>query len=68
MNKWNDYQREYQKTNYSQLTTHLDKELVSRFKAKLKEDNKTYASFLRNVINKYLNGEYIDDDKRNEGK
>lgn len=51
---WNDYQKQYQQKHYSQLSAHLDQELVKEFKKKLKEDNITYSDFIRNAINKYL--------------
>lgn len=52
--KWNKYQNEYNKNHYKSISALLDKSLVNKFKAKLKEDNKSIAGFLKEAIEKYL--------------
>lgn len=51
---WNTYQNKYRKNKYSQISAALDPELVDKFKKKLKEDNITFPTFLREKINTYL--------------
>ena len=52
---WNQYQNQYRKNNYKQLSAYLEPDLVNDFKKKLKEDNISFTTFLRNAINLYLN-------------
>lgn len=51
---WNQYQNQYRKNHYKQLSAHLDPTLVDEFKEQLKKDNITFNDFLRNAINLYL--------------
>ena len=57
---WNNYQNEYRKYHYKQLSAMLDPELVDRFKKQLKKDNISFSTFLRNAIRLYLGEEKID--------
>lgn len=54
---WNDYQNQYRKNHYTQLSAHLDSELVKEFKNQLKKDNISFSSFLKTAISKYLEKE-----------
>lgn len=58
--KWNDYQKAYHKDHYTQLSIHIDKELATRFKEKLKKDGISTADFTRKVINEYLEEKKLD--------
>lgn len=51
---WNEYQNNYRKNHYTQLSVHLESELVRDFKEQLKKDNIPFATFMRDAIDKYL--------------
>ncbi|MFA5658275.1 MAG: CopG family transcriptional regulator [Oscillospiraceae bacterium] len=44
----------YNRAHYKKLIIQLDKELVSQWEEKLKQDGIAKAQFLREAINKYL--------------
>lgn len=52
--KWNEYQNNYRKNHYKQISAHLDPTLVDNLKEKLKKDNISLVDFLRKVIDEYL--------------
>jgi len=51
---WNQYQNDYNRTHYTQLSTQLDQQLVKEFKEQLKKDNISFSSFMRKIIKEYL--------------
>lgn len=52
--KWNEYQNNYRRNHYKQISAHLDPTLVDNLKEKLKKDNISLVDFLRKVIDEYL--------------
>ena len=52
--KWNEYQNNYRKDHYKQLSAHLDPTLVNDLRRELKKNHTTYSDFLRKCINEYL--------------
>ena len=57
---WNNYQNEYRKYHYKQLSAMLEPSLVDEFKAQLKKDHISFSTFLRNAIRLYMGEEKID--------
>lgn len=53
-NIWNDYQVEYQKNHYTQISVKLDKDTAEKFKNKLKEDGIGQSQFIKDAIELYL--------------
>ena len=51
---WNEYQNDYRKSHYKQISAHLDPELVDSLKKKLKKDNMSFSDFIRKAIYDYL--------------
>lgn len=51
---WNQYQNEYRKNNYKQVSAMLDPALVDDLKDKLAKENRTFTDFLRESIKNYL--------------
>ena len=51
---WNQYQNQYRKNKYMQISAALDPELVIEFKRKLLKDNISFPTFLKSAINEYL--------------
>lgn len=51
---WNQYQNEYRKNKYTQISAALEPELVAEFKEKLSKDNISFPTFLKSAINEYL--------------
>ena len=51
-----DYKKEYEKEKQSKVTKtiKLDKKLYNNLKLKLNNQNKTFSSFIKDSINKYL--------------
>lgn len=47
-------EREWAKNKYSRVLGDIDKELAEKLKLKLKEENKSIASWLTECANKYL--------------
>lgn len=56
---YNKYQANYKKQHYTQLSAWIDAELASKFKKKLEEDSVSFAQFMRNCINIYLDNKEI---------
>ena len=51
---WNEYQNNYRKKHYAQVSAYLDPSLVDALKKKLKKERTTFSSFLREKITEYL--------------
>ena len=56
------YFLKYRKSNLTQLSAAIPKEMAEAFKDKLKKDNMSFAEFLKSAINLYMK----EDKKKDE--
>lgn len=50
------YFKQYRKSNLTQLSAAIPKEIADPFKEKLKRDGMSFSEFLKSAINLYMKG------------
>ena len=53
----NEYFIKYRKSNLTQLSSAIQKDLADQLRSKLAQDGISFSQFLKNAIKQYLDGE-----------